>query len=113
MLIYMKNSYIILTFFIIIVVIFVFIQLKGPIGARIDAQLDRVGRLFRRVLEVGPQRQNGAGPDMERDAVEGRGRVDPPAAVRPLTGPEVVPLAGREVDRAGGSRRPPGGRGPR
>jgi hypothetical protein len=78
----------------------VLVEGEAPVAAGVDDQTQRVGRLLARPLERRTEGHDGAGAQVGgHRLVRGRG-VDRPAAGHRGPGPEVVPGAGRKVDRA-------------
>ena len=63
-------------FFVVVVIAFVFVEGEVGVGAGVDAEFEGVGGFFGGVLEFGAHGENGAGADVEGDAVEGGGCVD-------------------------------------
>jgi len=88
--------------FIIVIVVFVFVQREAAIRAGIDAQFDGVGRFFGGVLDEWAHGNDGAGPDQQRDFINGRIGVDGLAAGKNFAGPKVQPLSsGGQINRPG------------
>ena len=86
-----------------VAVALVLVEREVTIGAGVNAQLDGAGGALACVLNLRPKRQNGAGADVERNAVQRRGGVDLLRALQLGASPEVVPDGrGGQIDRAAG-----------
>src|SRR5208283_1425514 len=76
---------------VVVVVVLVLIQREATVGAGVNAQLNRIGRLLVGVLKERTHRNNGPGPDHQRDLVDGGIGGNAAAAGERLSGPEIDP----------------------
>src|SRR5256885_17202458 len=86
--------------FVIVSVALVFVDRERSIGAGVDSQFDRVRGLLRRVLQIGPKRQNRAGANEQRFTIERSIYVERFAATHRYASPEISPSRVRQIDVA-------------
>ena len=84
-------------FFVIVIVVFIFVEREVSVGAAIDAEFDRVGWSLCGSLFVRAQRKNGSGANIQRESVQGSCGVDRPPAFDCGSRPKVVPPGFRKI----------------
>src|SRR5882757_4938587 len=85
---------------VIVSVPLVFVDRERSIGAGVDSQFDRVRGLLRRVLQIGPERQNRASANEQRFTIERSIYVKRFAATHRYASPEISPSRIRQIDAA-------------
>src|SRR5690348_5270960 len=70
------------TFFVVVVIVFVFVERELSVCAAIDAEFEWIGRFLGSVLDIGTERNDRSGTNEKRKTIERSGNVKCTSALR-------------------------------